>query len=457
MELSSVGERVFAAECIQKKRIRKGRVEYLVKWKGWSPKYNTWEPEENILDVRLLEAFEASQRERESNPGKRGPKPKKERSSSVGDVLDSRGDWKSVQRLWNDTTEEEEQAPRTEEEVFESTEPAAETSALSSSFIVGSDENPITKKEGFKRKADSWKDEGTSSQATDDISSNDASATATSLPSKVSKTVNSTMSYELSTDVSTPFSLNGKRPVSITSQSSVQVDTTPNKVSKASDNKNPVGRPSSETLSVFSSTITGISKNSASTVPANQIDSLGLHMTVKSGQQARGSTKVPVSGEAGNTAVTLVKPPLKYVEMNGTDEAQHDAVGATSPPGAGNNSDQENHNEDGLTPVVANGTAVRGKNILTPGSLLQPKHNNNQVIAPNKPNIKCDPISSAPEFWHRQNSLVDQIFITDVTANLVTVTVRESRTRLGFFRDRSDEERKKASEKQTEFREEDLK
>lgn len=453
MELSSVGERVFAAECIQKKRIRKGRVEYLVKWKGWSPKYNTWEPEENILDVRLLEAFEASQRERENNPGKRGPKPKKERSSSVGDVLDSRGDWKSVQRLWNDTTEEEEQAPRTEEEVFETTEPASETSAFSASFVERTDENPITKKEVFKRKVDSWKDGTTSNEATDDISSNDASARVVSLPAKVSKTVNSTTSCQLSTNVALPFSLNGKRPVSMTSQSSSQVDTTPNKVSKASDNKNPIGRPSSETLSVFNSTITGISKN----VTANQIDSTGLHVTAKSGQQARGSTKVPVSGEAGNTQVTMVKPPLKYVEMNGTDVAQHDAVGATSPPGAGNNSDQENHNEDGLTPVVANGTAVRGKNILTPGSLLQPKHNNNQVIAPNKPNIKCDPISSAPEFWHRQNSLVDQIFITDVTANLVTVTVRESRTRLGFFRDRSDEERKKASEKQTEFREEDLK
>ena len=32
--------------------------EYLVKWKGWGPKYSTWEPEENILDVRLIEQFD---------------------------------------------------------------------------------------------------------------------------------------------------------------------------------------------------------------------------------------------------------------------------------------------------------------------------------------------------------------------------------------------------------------
>ncbi|XP_015211525.1 chromobox protein homolog 8b isoform X2 [Lepisosteus oculatus] len=55
MELSAVGERVFAAESIIKRRIRRGRVEYLVKWKGWSQK----------------------ERERELfGPKKRGPKPK---------------------------------------------------------------------------------------------------------------------------------------------------------------------------------------------------------------------------------------------------------------------------------------------------------------------------------------------------------------------------------------------
>ena len=76
---SDLGEMVFAAERITKKRLRKGKsntiffslydlrnliffspktAEYLVKWKGWGPKYSTWEPEENILDVRLIEQFD---------------------------------------------------------------------------------------------------------------------------------------------------------------------------------------------------------------------------------------------------------------------------------------------------------------------------------------------------------------------------------------------------------------
>uniref|UniRef100_A0A8C5D4B1 Chromo domain-containing protein n=1 Tax=Gouania willdenowi TaxID=441366 RepID=A0A8C5D4B1_GOUWI len=78
MELSAAGDRIFAAEAILKRRVRKGRLEYLVKWKGWAMKHSTWEPEENILDDRLILGFEQKERERELHgPKKRGPKPKK--------------------------------------------------------------------------------------------------------------------------------------------------------------------------------------------------------------------------------------------------------------------------------------------------------------------------------------------------------------------------------------------
>ncbi|KAM9856726.1 E3 SUMO-protein ligase CBX4-like [Aulostomus maculatus] len=77
MELPAVGDHVFAVESIEKKRSRKGRVEYLVKWRGWSPKYNTWEPEENILDPRLLDAFQDRERQEHlMGYRKRGPKAK---------------------------------------------------------------------------------------------------------------------------------------------------------------------------------------------------------------------------------------------------------------------------------------------------------------------------------------------------------------------------------------------
>ncbi|XP_061764970.1 chromobox protein homolog 7 isoform X1 [Nerophis ophidion] len=78
MELSAIGEQVFAVESIVKKRVRKGNVEYLLKWKGWPPKYSTWEPEEHILDQRLVQAYEEKeQRDRMLSHKRKGSKAKR--------------------------------------------------------------------------------------------------------------------------------------------------------------------------------------------------------------------------------------------------------------------------------------------------------------------------------------------------------------------------------------------
>ncbi|XP_022820055.1 polycomb group protein Pc [Spodoptera litura] len=79
MHKMELGDSVYAAERIIRKRIRKNKVEYYVKWKGWKPKHNTWEPEENILDPRLIQSFERGEehrrqgrrREREHSPAER--------------------------------------------------------------------------------------------------------------------------------------------------------------------------------------------------------------------------------------------------------------------------------------------------------------------------------------------------------------------------------------------------
>ena len=46
-------EEEYEVESICQKRITKGKVEYLVKWKGWSHEDNTWEPIAN-LDCQVL-------------------------------------------------------------------------------------------------------------------------------------------------------------------------------------------------------------------------------------------------------------------------------------------------------------------------------------------------------------------------------------------------------------------
>ena len=42
-----------------------GKREFLIKWRGWGPKWNNWEPEEHILDRRLISKFD---RKRKAGP-----------------------------------------------------------------------------------------------------------------------------------------------------------------------------------------------------------------------------------------------------------------------------------------------------------------------------------------------------------------------------------------------------
>ncbi|KRY91137.1 Chromobox -like protein 2 [Trichinella pseudospiralis] len=53
-------ENVFPAEKIVATRIRNGERQYLVRWKGFSSYYDSWEPSKHILDDRLITFFEAS-------------------------------------------------------------------------------------------------------------------------------------------------------------------------------------------------------------------------------------------------------------------------------------------------------------------------------------------------------------------------------------------------------------
>ncbi|KAL3678929.1 hypothetical protein R1sor_021885 [Riccia sorocarpa] len=61
--IKKLGVDYFEVESIKKKRTRKGRVEMLIKWKGWSDKANTWEPYENVaMCTDILEEFERNQK-----------------------------------------------------------------------------------------------------------------------------------------------------------------------------------------------------------------------------------------------------------------------------------------------------------------------------------------------------------------------------------------------------------
>lgn len=46
--------------------------------------------------------------------------------------------------------------------------------------------------------------------------------------------------------------------------------------------------------------------------------------------------------------------------------------------------------------------------------------------------------SPGSDYWLARNPVADQVFITDVTVNLKTVTIRECKTEKGFFKERED-------------------
>lgn len=51
-------ETQYYVEEILDKRIRKGKTEYYLKWKGHNERYNSWEPLENLTCKKLLKKFE---------------------------------------------------------------------------------------------------------------------------------------------------------------------------------------------------------------------------------------------------------------------------------------------------------------------------------------------------------------------------------------------------------------
>ena len=58
---------IYAAEKIVKKRKRKGKMQYKVKWLFYPEDQSTWEPEENILGKGLIEHFENGKSEISEN------------------------------------------------------------------------------------------------------------------------------------------------------------------------------------------------------------------------------------------------------------------------------------------------------------------------------------------------------------------------------------------------------
>ncbi|KAM0003504.1 putative chromatin remodeling & transcriptional activation CHROMO-DOMAIN family [Helianthus debilis subsp. tardiflorus] len=71
-ERPKLAEGFYEIESVRKKRSRKGKIQYLIKWRGWPEAANTWEPVENLMSCSdVIDAFEERMRSGKHRSGKK--------------------------------------------------------------------------------------------------------------------------------------------------------------------------------------------------------------------------------------------------------------------------------------------------------------------------------------------------------------------------------------------------
>ncbi|KAK9504714.1 hypothetical protein O3M35_010983 [Rhynocoris fuscipes] len=500
MELA-MGDRVYAAERIMKKRLRKGRVEYYVKWKGWSQKHSTWEPEENILDGRLIDIFEQREHSQRNDVSahKRGPKKKELKQIPVsteiereadeinedaaveshdevqGDAVDVPSDEhvngeaeKPEQEIRDISEEEEDGAGRERVETTEAVSTdgdTAEVPTLDSSTAKENVTNEVSAR--IPTPVGTSPPHAANTPSTPPAAAAKAAASGSTTATSASATVDkqsagsgggtsSSVQSESVEEVVRPAA--AKRKAEVLSKESGKIGVT---ITTSPPHSTPkVARLSgSPTLPVG-----GIS-------PSQQAKSSSAKSPRQDGEKSRSSPSPARTPKSPPANLPSSPPPTLTTNSNSTaansnsststnsansntsELASHPPPSLAAPSPAANNTTSQQNDKKHHIPV--NKVSHNSEKKKSRHHHHHHHHHQQQQQPPVQPTTQQQQqqqngtsgrasslvthvlTNPGPEYWRTRNPLADDIVITDVTVNLSTVTIRECRTEKGFFRERT--------------------
>ncbi|XP_063703038.1 polycomb group protein Pc-like [Culicoides brevitarsis] len=378
MDLGDPEDRVFAAERIIKKRMKGRKTEFLVKWKGWSQRHNTWEPEENILDQRLIDSFERQQRK----SGKKFElvqKKKKALSTLLKRPL------KDTKKQEESESEEDEKPSSSSQIKIKQELDKDESSDSSDDEVLCKKEVPAAPQPEAKRKAEVLSKESGKIGIT--IKTSPPSATPTSVvfakEEKLKKEQTGTTDSSSAPEKKSEDSSDAKKI----------------KLHSPSDNNK-------------SSLATEKASNKPSVTPiVTPTTPVVPPLAIKTTKDEPKTSTMPPQSTTKEEKDT--KPPFLPQNHQQQTQTKQDSHTATAPqplPEPQTPAKQQQQHQPTVPPPP----------VVTPAAPTSPYHE-----------------FAAPRLWLPKFQLTDQIFITDVTVNSETATIRECKTEKGFFKERT--------------------
>lgn len=431
--------------------ISQGKIEYRVKWQGWAPRYNTWEPEENILDTRLIQIFERSNA---TTPSRKGPK-KRERiikpEPDTEEEDDEDEDTATVAAVDDDDDDDER---ITNDSRLESSLTRGHEKSLKANQSISRDKSHKSKKNVHlasntnsnstlaSKQSETRKSNGNHVSASVDSRIKTETVSAKKLNIAHQRSARASMRIDDDSDSSS----SDDQPLSQSSTNSKKLRT-----------KDIVGtKRKAEVLSKESGKIGVTIKTSPegptpTKIVCTNVSATPITVPIKS-EPAPLSPETPASHPESNIppekpTTSTTKSELADVAAVAAGDADGDAIDAGVGDANANvhlipyksiNQENRDHVQNNKR-VDANSADIVNSNSGSCGSSCSTSKNQRDAKPEKRtPPTPTSPRPVPPRLWLPKCHVSDQVIITDVTVNKETVTIRECKMEAGFFQPRHD-------------------